>query len=58
MTLLHAAENAAVTLIALQLIMIRPNDLFFQFKAYGLLALFLIVITRVKLGYQPETASR
>lgn len=58
MTLLHAAENAAVTLIALQLIMIRPTDLLFQFKAYGLLALFLIVITRGKLGYQSETSTQ
>ena len=57
MTLLHAAENAAVTLIALQLIVIRPTDLFFQLKAYGLLALFLIVITRGKLGYQSEIST-
>lgn len=48
-TLMHGAENAAVGLIPAHLLLI-PSDLFFQAKVYGVLALFLIIATRGKLG--------
>jgi hypothetical protein len=52
-TLLHAAENATTALVPVGLLVI-PNDLFFQAKIYGLLAVILIAMTRGKLAYEPN----
>jgi hypothetical protein len=48
-TLLHTAENAAVALIPLH-ILLAPADLFLQLKVYGAVAVVLVVLTRGKLG--------
>jgi len=48
-TLMHAGENAAVSLIGLHLLA-APTDLFLQSKVYAVLAVALIVVTRGKLA--------
>ena len=60
-TLLHAGENAAVSLIALHLLA-APGDLFLQAKVYGVIAVVLVAATRGNLAISrfrelPEAAA-
>ncbi|MFL5733905.1 MAG: CPBP family intramembrane glutamic endopeptidase [Chloroflexia bacterium] len=50
-TLMHAGENAAVALMAQQMLLV-PGDFFLQAKVYGVLAIALIIATRGRLAVE------
>ena len=55
--LIHAASNASPSLVVAMLGNFRP-DPWYQTLMFGVIALFLIVLTRGKLGYRTEAAQK